>query len=292
MRFSPVELDRLSITLLIENSVAPVQGLRGVHGLSMLIRTQSGNESSTVLFDVGADSSVLVGNMKCLGISPESVDCIVLSHNHWDHASGLAQVLKAIGKRTPVVFHPAASRLSYYDRPHLHTTSFLAADFPAIVDADGLLFAVREPFQVAAGLFTAGTVDRVTDEPTGVPTKVLRGDGTWDADEVEDDVPLLALVKGIGLVVLTGCSHAGIVNIIRHAMKLTDRAAVAAVIGGFHLKQASVERIAWTIQELARACPTLVASGHCTGFAAEVALRNSFGDKYHHLTVGSTLTFP
>ncbi len=292
MRFTPVELDELRVTVLVENAVMMMPGLRGLHGLSLLVETRREDRTANILFDVGADPQVLLGNMECLGLSPKDIDCIVLSHNHWDHARGLPEVISAIGGTVPVVMHPAATRLTYYDRPHIRVTSNFRGDVGAIEAAGGVLFPVSEPVEVAEGLFTAGAVERVTGEPTGVAAKVLRDDATWAEDKADDDLPLLAKVKGYGLVVLTGCSHAGIANIVRHALKLTGEDRIGALIGGFHLINAKPERVAWTIGELETAGVAMVASGHCTGFDAEAALRQAFGVKYRHLMVGERFCFP
>ena len=91
---------------------------------------------------------------------------------------------------------------------------------------------------------------------------------------------------------MTGCSHSGIVNILRHAMKTAAATKVSAVIGGFHLIGAKQERIAWTINEFKKAGVELVASGHCTGFDAAVAMRQALGDKYKPLAVGERFVFP
>jgi len=286
------ELDELLVTILIDNTAGGM-GLRALHGLSMMVESTHEGRKTNVLFDVGADPEVLLGNMEVLGFPPSMVDCIVVSHNHWDHARGLPEVIKAIGKQPmPVVVHPAAFRLAYYIRPKLRIPSNFRHDAQAIEDAGGVIMPVAEPLEVCTGLLTSGYVERVTGEPTGLTTKVLNDDGTCGEDTVDDDQFLWARVKGQGLVVLTGCSHSGIINILRYAKKLSSSEKVSAVIGGFHLVGAKEERISWTIGEFRAAGLDLIASGHCTGFDAAAALRQSFGQKYRPLFVGERFEFP
>lgn len=292
----PIEitpLDELQATILVENTAPMADRLRAVHGLSMLVRTRCEGHESNVLFDVGGDPDVLLNNMEALRVDPSIVDCVVLSHNHWDHARGLPRMLKAIGRPSiPVVVHPAAFRLNFYNRPRLRVTSAFRRDQEAIEEAGGVILPVSEPLEVCTGLFTSGHVERVTGEPTGVATKVLADDGTWGEDPVDDDQFLWASVKGQGVVILTGCSHSGIVNILRHTMKIASTDKISAVIGGFHLIRAPEERIARTIGEFRSAGVDLVSSGHCTGFDAAAAMRQAFGDKYRPMSVGERFVFP
>lgn len=286
-------LDELKVTILTENTAPMTDRLRAVHGLSMLVQSRHEGSEACILFDVGGHPDVLLSNMEALELDPRAVDGIVLSHNHWDHARGLPQVVRAIGRPSiPVVVHPAAFRLNFYTRPRLRVTSAFRQDQRAIEEAGGVIIPVAEPLEVCAGLFTSGHVERATGEPTGVATKVLADDGTCSPDPVDDDQFMWALVKGQGLIVLTGCSHSGIINILRHAMKISSAERISAVIGGFHLVRAAGERIAWTIDELRSAGVDLVSSGHCTGFNAAVAMRQAFGDQYRPMSVGEQFVFP
>lgn len=293
-KFDRVDVDELRVRVLVENSVQMGHPrFRALHGLSMLVQSRYEDHWTNVLWDVGADPDVLFNNMQAMGIDPATIDCVVLSHNHSDHTGGLPKVIQRIGTPClPVVTHPAASRITFANRPHIRGGAVKDVSRQEVEAAGGSLLAVSEPLEVAPGLLTSGYIERTTGEPTGLSTKTLEPDGTWHEDEVPDDLALVARVKGQGLVIITGCSHSGTVNIIRHCMKMTGENRLSAAIGGFHLVGASEDRVAWTIEEFKNVQPNLIASGHCTGFDAEAAFRQAFGKRYRHMSVGATFTFP
>ncbi len=188
--------------------------------------------------------------------------------------------------------HPAAFRLTFAQRQGLYVVSTLAQDRAVIEAAGGVFIPVSEPLEVAPGLFTSGTVARETGESTGVDTLTVEADGTWHEDPIMDDLSLVARVKGEGLAIFTGCSHAGILNILRHCTKTSGEESIALVMGGFHLMSANEERLAWAVSEFSALKPRLLVSGHCTGFEAEAAMRQAFGKSYRHMFVGQTVRLP
>jgi len=293
MKFPIREVDELEVTVLVANDSGWGYGLRGTHGVALLVRTRYRDQWSTILLDVGPDADLLLNNMEKLGIAPSEVDSIVLSHNHYDHAGGLVGTVEAIGRQgIPIVTHPAAFRTSFVPGQALRVIDSLTADRPAVMAAGGAFLPVSEPMEVAPGVFTSGTVARETGEPTGISSKVVTDDGTWHDDAVLDDQAVLVCVKGEGVAILTGCAHSGIVNILRHSVKLTEGRPVSLVLGGFHLVNASEDRLAMTLSEFSSLRPGLVVSGHCTGFKAEAAFARALGERYRHLSVGLTLRFP
>jgi len=114
MKFPIREVDELEVTVLVANDSGWGYGLRGTHGVALLVRTRYRDQWSTILLDVGPDADLLLNNMEKLGIAPSEVDSIVLSHNHYDHAGGLVGTVEAIGRQgIPIVTHPAAFRTSF-----------------------------------------------------------------------------------------------------------------------------------------------------------------------------------
>jgi 7,8-dihydropterin-6-yl-methyl-4-(beta-D-ribofuranosyl)aminobenzene 5'-phosphate synthase len=260
----------------------------------MLVRSKFRDHWSNVLLDVGPDADVLFNNMERLRVDPSSIDCIAVSHSHHDHTGALVKTVERLGRKgLPIVTHPAAFRTLFAYRPALFfVMRGLAEDRAAIEAAGGSLLPVTEPLEVAPGLFTTGTVLRETGEPTGIDTKMVEDDGTWHDDPIMDDQSLVARVKGQGLAILTGCSHAGIINILRHSMKIADEKSVALVMGGFHLMSASEERLAWAVAEFSSIRPAMLVSGHCTGFQAEATMWQVFGKAYRHMYAGQTVRLP
>jgi len=284
LRFDLAELDDLTITVVVENSA--VSGTQGQWGLSMLVTARHETNVQRILMDVGPDASALSQNMKVLGADPQSISMVVLSHCHGDHTGALATVLREIGKKdVPVVAHPSLFRLAFYTRPRL-AYSGMRDSHTEIETSGGRLFLSSQPLELMPGLYTSGAVERTTDfEAWERPVWTLE-DGQVARDTAPDDQCVIADVKGKGLVILTGCSHSGIVNICRHVRKVTGVDRIEGIIGGFHLMDAKPDRIVKTIEALRKFGPNTIWSGHCTGFDAEVALRNAFGEKYKHMSIG------
>ena len=153
--------------------------------------------------------------------------------------------------------------------------------------AGGALLLTSDPVQLMPGLMTTGQVPRVAPDTEEGLSVITVTEGRAAADNILDDIALIACVKGKGLVVIAGCSHSGIVNIVRRALALFPGEKLYAVLGGFHLIAASQQGIAATVEELAGHNPALVAAGHCTGFKAQAALYNTLGDRFIPLHVGA-----
>jgi len=283
-------LDRLKITVLAEDSVGYERSLLGQHGISMLLEARKGAVERRILVDVGQHSHALLFNMKQLGIDPGCIDAVCVTHCHYDHTQGIVDVLKAVGKRDlPVVAHPDTFRPHFITAPYLRHVGVAGGDSRArIEEAGGALFLCRDPLELMPGLTTTGEVKRETDfERVGIPLRTLV-DGRLVEDPLPDDISLAATLAGGGSAVVTGCSHAGIVNIIRRCRELTGTDRIECVVGGFHLVEAEEERIAKTVEALAKLDIRRIAAGHCTGFRAQVALHLKFKERFTPLTTGMT----
>ena len=195
-----------------------------------------------VLFDAGLTPDGLVENMRRLDLSPGDIDVIVLSHGHWDHTTGMDGIVKRLGRaNVPVLIHP-----DFWSRRRVAIPS-APVELPSTSKAalEGAGFEIveeRQPsFLLDGRLLVTGEVDRTTDFEKGHPLFEAYRDGRWQPDPlILDDQALVANVRGKGLVVLTGCGHSGIVNILRYVRKLTGEDRIHAVIGGFHLERAGV----------------------------------------------------
>jgi 7,8-dihydropterin-6-yl-methyl-4-(beta-D-ribofuranosyl)aminobenzene 5'-phosphate synthase len=151
------------------------------------------------------------------------------------------------------------------------------------------VYLTRDPFEIMPGLQTTGEVPRETafEEP-GLSLSTIK-EGRVVDDLIMDDISVVARVRDKGLVALTGCSHAGIVNITRHALNLTGEKKVEGILGGLHLVGATADRIHKTVDALAQLGPGWIAAGHCTGFGAQAALSAAFGDRFSPLCCGFRL---
>jgi len=281
-------LASLKVTVLAEDSVQYESPLLGQHGISFLLEARKHDLCRRILVDVGQNSSALLYNMNLLGVQPSTIDALFLTHCHYDHTQGTVEVLKAVGKKgLPVVAHPDTFRPHFIKDPYLRHVGVMPEDSrPKIEEAGGLLFLTTDPFPFLPGLITTGEVRRQTDfEEVGIALFTLV-DGRLVQDGMMDDISLVAQVQDKGLVIVTGCSHAGIVNIVKHSVEQTGENRIAAILGGFHLLAASEERIGRTAEALSQFDIELISAGHCTGFKAQAALYQIFKDRFKPLQTG------
>jgi len=281
-------LSSLTISVLAEDSVAYESPYLGQHGVSFLLTAQREGIERNVLVDVAQNPDALLENMKKMGIAASCIDAIVLTHCHYDHTQGLGRILKEIGKKDlPVIAHPDIFRLNFIIDPYLRHVGVMEGDRRVDIEAaGGSLFLTRDPLELMPGLMTTGEVDRVTDfEEVGIALYTVE-EGKIQNDTMIDDISVAARVEGKGLVIITGCSHAGIVNIVKQAVAISKTEKVHGIIGGFHLIDASVDRIQKTARALKEYNPDWVYAGHCTGFRAQVELFKAFKDRFSPLHTG------
>ncbi|MGC9325898.1 MAG: MBL fold metallo-hydrolase [Desulfomonilia bacterium] len=285
---STAQLDSLKLTVIAEDSVMYESPYLGQHGISVLISAQRESRISNVLLDVGQNPEALLHNMKVLNVSPSCIDAIVLTHCHYDHTQGVSRILKETGKSDlPVIAHPDLFRPHFITTPAVRQIGVMQGDYPEDIQASGgTLYLSKDPVSLMPGLMTTGEVQRETDfEDVGMSLFTLV-DGRVETDGMKDDISLVADVKGKGLVIVTGCSHAGIVNITRQAMKLTGSRKVHGILGGFHLIEAPDEKIRKTAEALKDIEPDWIAPGHCTGFRAQAVLYELFTTRFTPLNTG------
>ncbi len=272
------------------------------HGLSCLLTVKSAGGTHTVLFDTGPEDRVFEQNVSRLGLDLGPVEAMVLSHGHWDHAGAMLRALQLMldrngGRKVPCFVHPDMFRSRAVKMPD---GSFrLMEDVPSIDDLDsrgGAVVCTREARVIAGDtVFVSGEIPRRTEFETGVPGQHRRtADGAgWELDELLVDERFVAVnVRGKGLVVLTACSHAGVVNVLKHAQECFPGVKLHCVLGGLHLSGINERVIPQTVEALQGFDLDVVAAGHCTGWRAMSALANAFGDqKLTPLAVGKRLRF-
>lgn len=260
-----------------------------VHGLACLVTAYRGGESRSVLFDSGPEDYAFERNVTRLGVDLGKVEGIVLSHGHWDHSGAMILALNAIrtrngGARVPYYAHPDMFRSRGMTAPNGDIRLF--DDVPSVEElttqgADVIV--TTEPRVFLSDMFhVSGEIPRLTTFEQGLPGQVRRTDDGkgWEPDTLLLDERWLAVnVAGKGLVVLTACSHAGVVNVLSHARKTYPGVPIHAVIGGLHLAGSNEKIIPQTVEALKGFDLATIGAGHCTGWRAMVALADAFGDK-------------
>jgi 7,8-dihydropterin-6-yl-methyl-4-(beta-D-ribofuranosyl)aminobenzene 5'-phosphate synthase len=267
--------------------------LRAEHGFSALVEMQVDGTRRRVLFDTGVSPDGLVANLDRLQISPETLDVIVLSHGHFDHVMGMDGLIRRLGRaRLPVLIHPEFWLRRRIVLPGAEPWELPVPSRSAMADAGFEVVEDRQPsFLLDGRLLVTGEVDRTTEFETGFPIHQAWRDDAWQPDPlILDDQALIAHVRGKGLVVLTGCGHAGIVNIVRYAQRLTGVTQVYAILGGFHLTGGLFEPLIPVVaQALADVRPAVVMPGHCTGWRATHRLAAALPDAFVQPSVGTRL---
>lgn len=279
----PGQVEDLKITTL-STMLTEFRGI-GEWGYAALIEV----DGRRLLFDTGGRPDTVLQNARELGLDLSDIDTAVLSHNHWDHTGGLTTLRRTLREQNPGaiatthvaegIFLPrklsmdAISQLPPMSREFLVSVLQVRDEYESL----GGTFVVHgEPFELYPGVWLTGPVPRVHPEMNWFPlAKIETAEGL-----VEDTIPEdMALVINTpkGLVVVTGCGHAGIVNIAEYARKLSGVSKVYAVIGGLHLMQASDETLAWTGDKLKEFGVEHLVGAHCTGIEAAFRLRDSAG---------------
>ncbi|GAA5152213.1 MBL fold metallo-hydrolase [Pseudonocardia eucalypti] len=269
-------------------------GLVAEHGFAALVTVRRGDRETSLLFDTGLSPDAMVNNADRLGADLSGIQAVVLSHGHFDHAGGLAGLA---GRRTGLAAMPMVVHPYLWTRRRLAVPGGDPAELPTLskraLETEG--FQVIERRQPSLLLDNAvlitGEVDRTTDFEHGMPPPHQAWDGAqWRHDPlVIDDQALVVHVRDRGLVVLTGCGHAGAVNIVRHAQRLTGVPTLHALLGGLHLGGPAFEPIIGpTVTALTEMAPALVVPGHCTGWRAQHALAATLPDAWVQGSSGTT----
>lgn len=268
--------------------------LRAEHGLSLLLTITRDGQRETILYDCGLSRDGVAHNLDVLGVRMEDVRAVVLSHGHADHHGGLEGLFALVGhRRMPLVLHPDAWKQRKVVFP---TGAETRMPPPSHNDLDREGWEILEErgpsLLLEDSVLVTGQVDRVTDFEKGFPLQYELTDHGYEPDPwIWEDQAVVLHLRGKGLVILSGCGHAGVVNILRYAQALTGVDHVHAFIGGMHLTGGLFEPIIpRTIDEVAAIGPDLLVPGHCTGWKAthllaarlpDAYLPNNVGTRYH-----------
>ncbi|HZD66083.1 MAG TPA: MBL fold metallo-hydrolase, partial [Acidimicrobiales bacterium] len=261
------------------------------HGFSVLVTITKAGRTHHLLYDAGTSPEGVVENMSRLDLDPGDLEAIVCSHGHFDHTTGLDGLVRRLGRANfPVLIHP-----HFWRRRRVILPGREPLDLPATSRAalEGAGFEVVEEdqprFWFERSVLVTGEVARTTGYEPGFPPQQWWDGARWEPDPlVLDDQALIVDVADKGLVVITGCGHAGVVNICRYARRLTGDRPLYAVIGGFHLNGPLFEPlIPRVLDDLATLGPEVLVPAHCTGWRAQHAMGARFPEAFVPNTVGT-----
>lgn len=305
-------VDAIDITILVDNSIdelatststalrAPQsedafekEHLLAEHGYSLLITVSMNGREESLLYDTGVGHNTAVHNWDVLGIQASQLRMVVLSHGHADHYGGLQSIFQRVNRqRLPLVLHPDAFLVrkivfpyGEVKMPPLNRKELTNQGWEVVDGRDPSLW-------LDNAVLVTGQIERVTDFEKGFPLQQAWTKNDWLPDTwIWDDQAVVCHVKDKGLVVLSGCSHAGTINVIRYAQRLTGINHIHAFIGGLHLTGGLFEPIIpRTVEELIRISPDFIVPGHCTGWKAThimadrlptACLQSNVGTRFH-----------
>jgi 7,8-dihydropterin-6-yl-methyl-4-(beta-D-ribofuranosyl)aminobenzene 5'-phosphate synthase len=283
--------------------VLPPRAPQAEPGLSFLIKIYAGSEEHSVLFDAGISAACLLHNIEMLasskavlmdeiGVDTKTVETVVLSHGHFDHFGGLLGFLNSSPKPMSVVLHPEAFVPRRFQMGPQLFVDMPGLDEAALLASGTTLKKNQKPSTLASDLILiSGEVERRTDFEKGMPGMEAKIDDHWEPDPFHDDQGLAIHLKNKGLVVIGGCSHAGIINTIKYLQRASGVEKIHAVLGGFHLTGKNEEIIGPTIEEMKTINPDYIVPMHCTGWKAIHQFAQEMPEQFILNSAGSTYTF-
>jgi 7,8-dihydropterin-6-yl-methyl-4-(beta-D-ribofuranosyl)aminobenzene 5'-phosphate synthase len=300
--------DRVEITVLVDNYIElflgqssnidkrPAFSIEDIcmaeHGLACIIKVFEGSNEHTVLMDFGISDKSLLHNANALNVDLEKINAAILSHGHFDHIGGIFEFFNRF-KNTPLIIHPDAFLERRLNNPEVSPVSIPQLDEESLKEAGAKIIKSEGPALIASDLvMVTGKVERKTSFEKGFPWAEAKIDGEWVVDPINDDQGIVINLKNKGLIIISGCAHAGIINTIKYSQKIAQSDDVHAVLGGFHLTGPLFESIIGpTIDEMKKINPDYVVPMHCTGWDAINEFKAEMPGKVILNTVGTTYIF-
>lgn len=307
------EVEKVEITTLVDNVVdmllenndnvkraprlrdgEPLRPLLAEHGFSAIIRVMDGEETHSILLDAGLSDTTMLINTDRLGLNLMEIETVVISHGHIDHIRALIPALEHLRHNIPIVIHPHAFSPRVMKLPNGTEIRMTPLDSEALKRGGAEVVTEKGPSLVADGMIlVTGEIPRVTEFEIGLPIQYAVIDGIEQHDPLTpDDQSLVIAIKGKGLVIISGCAHAGIINTLKYARELTDQEKIHAVVGGFHLAgplyESAIDPTVAATQEID---PDFLVPTHCTGWKAIHEFAGQMPDAFIQNSVGTRLVF-
>jgi 7,8-dihydropterin-6-yl-methyl-4-(beta-D-ribofuranosyl)aminobenzene 5'-phosphate synthase len=309
------EVERVEVTCLVDNNVdlllpntevahRPVltrnwyeRPLVAEHGFCAVLTLYIDEIKHRLLLDSGLDPFAAPHNADILDLDLSSCESLILSHGHIDHAGGLLNLREKMstGQRIPLVLHEDAFRnrlVKFHDGrtidlPAQNRSLLTTAEYNIIEKHSSSLW-------IGGRVLVTGEIPRTNNFEKGFPNHYSQvEEGKMEADPlIKDDQAIILAVKDKGLIIVTGCGHAGIINTLNYAKELTGEDRIYAVLGGMHLSGGLFEPIIpRTVEELEELKPRFVVPCHCSGLKAMTEIARNMPDAFIQNSVGTNYVF-
>lgn len=273
----------------------PTDTVLAEHGVCLLITAWKDDKKVGVIFDAGFSPVAAPRNIEFLNEPLDHVQALAISHAHEDHIGATSQLLQMAGN-PPLHVHP----ICFHHPRYWRNDNGTMLQYPDMLNKEKLMgegatiIEKTESSVIGEGLFLlTGQIPRHTDFEHALPGSVMEVDGEIVEDIVLDDQAVVLDVAYHGLVVLSGCGHAGIINTINYARELTNGRPLYTVMGGFHLPGSQFKHaVAPTIEAIKAENPAMVVPMHCTGTEAKAHMRFEFGSVFVDSAVGTRIQLP
>ncbi len=310
------EVEKLVVTVITDNYydclrpnykvakryfIIPGTSIHSEHGLAYSIETVVNGKSNFFMFDFGLDFNGVSRNMELLDVDVRKLEALGISHGHFDHWGNLTAILKhnraKIRKGIPLYVgdETFSQRFAKLPEGPFEVSGLIDLEQLRRDEIESLgtvkIMEVKDPTPIVPGAYLTGNIERVTDYEKGSPILLIKRGDKIEPDLFMGEQSLVFHLKGKGLVVVSSCAHAGIVNTVKHAQKMTGIEKVHAVIGGFHLTGARPEIIQRTITDMKAIAPEYIVPMHCTGFEAVTAFQREMPAQFIINTAGTRYIF-
>jgi 7,8-dihydropterin-6-yl-methyl-4-(beta-D-ribofuranosyl)aminobenzene 5'-phosphate synthase len=309
------EVEKLEVTCLVDNNVdlllpnteaarRPVltrnwykQSLVAEHGFCAALTLHIEGVKHRLLFDSGLDPSSASHNADALLFDLSNCESLISSHGHIDHAGGLLNIRKRMNtvQRIPLVLHEDAFRNRLVKFQDGRTIDLPAPDRSLLTNAGYDIIEKHSPsLWIDDKVLVTGEIPRINSFEKGFPNHYSEVDeGKMEADPlIKDDQAIILRVKDKGLVIITGCGHAGIMNTLNYAKELTGEDRICCVLGGMHLSGGLFEQIIpRTVEELEKLKPKFVVPSHCSGLKAMTEIARKMPAAFIQNSVGTNYIF-
>jgi len=280
----------VKVTTLADNVVYDSR-LLGQFGFSahLEIKDHKG-EKHSIIFDTGSVRSALLYNIKALKLDLSELECVILSHGHYDHTAATVELIRRSKRNVKVIVHPSI----FYPRFVIEKGKRRYYGIPKgqrkddILKAGGQLVETTKPVEVILGVLTSGEIERIAPFEKITWKNWALIDGKQVKDQVPEDQALFINLKKKGVLVISGCAHAGITNTLQAALDVT-KTKLHGFIGGTHLIHPKESRLKETIDRFREFDLRLMSPSHCTGHKSIAAINQAFPEAFVLNYTGRTI---